>query len=242
MRTKRYVPGGLSLVLILWLGVAMATEATKADKPIKVMQIWFEQSEAGIQPYVTRLLVTNHFLRFDDGVDDGNFVLFDRHSREVHNFNHEDRSHILIRPQPLSPVDFEMDYRVTSNVLDKAPRINGNSPVEHRFYADNQLCKTSVNVDGLLPDAVDALMDFEMAVAAQGLQTLDLVPAAMQSACFMANNYLHVIDYLKPGFPLSVSDNQGRQKRLLRFEEVEKPLQLFQLAEDYRVFYPTLND
>lgn len=230
---------GLLGVFSLPLSVSIADGKTAPT--IQVMQVLFEQGEAGIESYVSRLLASEQFLRFDDGADDGDFVLFDRRNREVHNFNHEDRSHIVIKPQTQNEITFEMDYRVEKKSLTDAPKITGEIPVEHRFYADDRLCRTSINVQGLLPDLRRAMIDFETVIAAQGHQTLDRLPAAMKTGCFMANNYLKVSNYLEPGFPILLNDDQGRYKRLLSFETIEKPLQLFQQPPDYRVFYPTLS-
>jgi len=208
--------------------------------PVMMTEVLFEQQEPGIEPYIIRMLVTGKFLRLDDGNDQDplGYILYDRISHEIHNFNHDDKSHLLMKPLVSPVIDFKLDFRQEKKVLEQAPRIKGEAPVETTFYADGQLCKTSINVSGLLPDVTAALKDYEQALVEQNKQTLTEIPSAVRTPCYMSNNYLHASDYLKAGFPLHVIDDQGQQRRLLKFGEVSKPLNLLQQIQGYRLYYP----
>ena len=89
-----------------------------------------------------------------------------------------------------------------------------------------------------LPEVTLTLIDYEQAIVQQNNQTLSRIPNNVRSSCYMANNYLHASDYLKVGFPLFVSDDQGRQKKLLGFRQLKKHHSIMLQPEGYSVYYP----
>jgi len=209
-----------------------------AEAELMLTEVLLEEIEPGIEPYQSRLLLGKKFLRLDDANDRGDFVLFDRQTHEIHSFNHEEQSHLVMKPLTAEAVDFTLDFKVERQPLLDAPRVNGESPVRHEYFADNQLCKMSVNVAGLLPEITRVLIDYEQAIVAQNQQTLSQIPDNVRSSCYMANNYLYASDYLKAGFPLFVSDDRGRQKKLLSFRQLNKPASIMKKPEGYSLYYP----
>ena len=205
---------------------------------LDITEIIFEEIEPGIEPFKSRLLLGEFFLRLDDDDDQGDFLLFDRKTHEVHSFNHEEKSHLIMKPLTAKAMDFKVDFKVEQNKLQGAPKVNGTSAVQHLFYADGQLCKKSINVPDFFPEVTLTLIDYEQAIVQQNNQTLSRIPNNVRSSCYMANNYLHASDYLKVGFPLFVSDDQGRQKKLLGFRQLKKHHSIMLQPEGYSVYYP----
>jgi hypothetical protein len=220
--------------ILLFLGVAPVL----AQSEVLVMEVVIQESEPGIGNFISRLLLSKDFLRLDDGKDEGDFTLFNRKSHEIHSFNHEDKSHLIMKPIAPRETGFKLDYKVTDKVLKDAPTVAGVAPMQHQYFADTHLCKQSINVKGLLPEVTQALIDYEQAIMAQNSQTYDRIPSSVRSSCYMANNYLHVSDYLQSGFPLFVRDDLGRQKQLMSFQQLAMPASLFQQIEGYTIFYP----
>mgnify|MGYP000019413978 FL=1 len=224
---------GLRSVISLLLVSVMSPLAAQE---IEVMQLRFEHSEPGVGVFQSRLLMNERYLRLDNGFDYDDFMLFDRRSRQIHSVNHESRLLVILQPSGPKPVEFEMDFRVEQKPLQDAPAIGGQKAMEYRFFADDELCKTSVNVAGMLPQVRQALIDYRQVRQDQDTHNIAQLPLELKTACYMANNILHSIDHLQPGFPIMVSDDQGRQQRLLDFKQVTKPAQIFELPEDYRNF------
>jgi len=209
-----------------------------ADQELVLTEVLFEEIEPGIEPYQSRLLLGKKYLRLDDANDRGDFVLFDRQTHEIHSFNHEEQSHLVMKPLARQIVDFTIDFKVERQSLHDAPKVNGVSAVQYQYFADKQLCKMSVNVAGLLPEINRVLIDYEQAKVEQNKQTLSQIPDNVRSSCYMANNYLHASDYLKSGFPMFVSDDRGRQKKLLSFRQLNKPASIMKKPEGYSLYYP----
>ncbi len=209
-----------------------------AENELVLTEVLIQEIEPGIEPFKTRLLLGKKYLRLDDAHDQSDFVLFDRDTHEIHSFNHEEQSHLVMKPLAVDAIDFTLDFNIERKPLLDAPKVSGESPVQHQYFADKQLCKMSVNVAGLLPEVTRVLIDYEQAIVAQNQQTLSRIPGNVRSSCYMANNYLHVSDYLQAGFPLFVSDDQGRQKKLLGFSQLNKPASIMEMPEGYSLFYP----
>lgn len=205
-------------------------------------EIIFEEIEPGLDPFTSRLLLGANFLRLDDGSDRGDFILFDRNSHEIHSFNHEDKLHLVMKSLSGLALDFKLDFKVEKKELLDAPDVQGVKPVQHHFYADGRLCKKSINVSGLLPELAQVLVDYEQTIVKQNNQTFSEIPASVRSSCYVANNYLHASDYLKVGFPLFVIDDQGRQKKLLDFQQIIKSHSIMEQPDDYSVYYPNASN
>ncbi len=227
------------IMTLLWSESAISEVQPKSGaQQITVTEIIYQQEEPGLEPYKSRILLGDRQLRLDDGNDRGDFVLFDLNSHEIHGFNHEDQSHLIMKPLPFSEIDFNLEFTVEKKILLDAPKIQGITPVEYSYFADHKLCKQSVNVKGFLPAVRRALLDYEQTIVEQNKQTLSGIPASIRSSCYMANNYLHASDYLLEGFPLFVKDDQGREKKLLSFQQLTKPAEIMQQPENYEIYYP----
>jgi hypothetical protein len=203
-----------------------------------VIEVFFQESEPGVEPYVSRYLLSDRYLRLDDGTDNGDFILFDLEQKVIHSFQHGERTHIKISPAQPEAVDFQLDFDIEQRTLTEAPKINGESAVEYRLLANGELCKKVVSVQNLMPEFVAALKGYEKLLANQASLTLSQVPEEYRTGCYMANNYLHSEDYLQGGFPLSIEDDRGRSRKLLDFSRTSKPGQLFALPQGYQLYKP----
>jgi hypothetical protein len=206
---------------------------------IPMTQLIFEELEPGIEPYTTRLLMNKRYLRLDDGSDAGDFVLFDRVKGEIYNIDHQDRSMIAFQRTAPIGLDRPASFIVERAALENAPQVGDMRAVEHRFIAEGRLCKTSINFNGLLPDAARALTQYQYVLMQQNQKTFSAIPDNVKTPCYLANNYFQQSAELKVGFPVLVRDYQGREKRLLDFAEINKSSRLFDRPEGYRVYYPT---
>ncbi len=225
------------LLSALWLVIPMPSAAAE-EGTIPVTELIFEESEPGVKPYRSRMLLSRDGLRLDDGSDDGDFILFDRNTREIHSFNRDDRTEMVIPPRQVAPVDFELRYEQSAQPLEDAPKVAGKTPVEHHYRADGKLCRRSVNAPGLLPEFTAVLRDYEQQLAEQGKQTLARMPADVRESCYMSNNLIHPVDYYEGGFPLFVIDDHQRSRRLVGYRETEVPQRRMQPLRGYRRYSP----
>ncbi len=205
---------------------------------LQLKEVIFVESESGLEPFQTRLLLGDDYLRLDDGDDYGDFVLFDLKTHWIHSYNHEDRTHILVKPKIVEDITSDIHWYVERQELTDAPMLGGKIPIQHSFYANAQLCSQSMNAKGFLSEVSKVLIDYYRVLEDQNKQTVNHIPEAIKTDCYMANHYLFSTEYLKKGFPLYMVDYQGHEKKLLSYRDLEKPKIIMQHPENYSTYNP----
>jgi hypothetical protein len=187
---------------------------------VEVIMLRFDEQESGTDMYPVRMLISDTDMRFDDGRDDGDFVLMNRKSRSLFSVNHEEQTILVVEyraagielPQP-------PELTVTEQMDDAAPRIMGRKTVSRDYLADGELCLQVVAVPGLLEAAVDAMREYAGVLAERQKNTLESVPDFMRTPCFFAR-YIHApAQYLENGLPIQERDATGYRRTLVDFDE-----------------------
>lgn len=226
-------------LVVTWLGgLTSATLlhtalADTAQIPATLL-LWQEQ-EAGVAPYQSRMLVTDHYLRSDDGRDDADFMLFDRKSQRIYSVAHAQHSILVIDagrvpasagPRPSVEVLLQPDP--------EAPKIGGRTVSHFQLYTGRQECLQATIVPGLLPEAVAAMREMQTVLAGRQYRDMDKTPEEYRTACFLVN-YVYDIDrHLQAGMPIRELREDGRQRVLLDYRtgETVSP-DLFRLPQGY---------
>ena len=103
------------------------------------IELQFSEQEAGVEPYKTRMIITDDFLRIDDGPDNKDFILLDRKARKISSISYDNQRifEIPFREVTLEkPTDLVWEYKAI-NATD-APTIDGIVPTGHSFSANQQ--------------------------------------------------------------------------------------------------------
>ncbi len=213
-------------------GVVLNVAAEVALVPATLL-LWQEQ-ETGIDPYPSRMLVTEHFIRSDDGQDDGNFILFDRLSRKIYSVSHEQRTILVIEAEKMSDTSGAPPIKELLQPDPEAPKIDGR-PVSHfQLYSGDQECLQATVVPSLMPGVVAAMRDMQAVLAARQYRDLDKTPEDYRTPCYLAN-YIYAIDWhLQAGFPIMEVRQDGWQRALLDYRSAHSVApELFILPKGY---------
>lgn len=221
-------------VLII-TGSMLLLPAKVAAERVSATEIWFTEKEPATATYAVRMLVTEKYLRIDDGADAGDFVLLDRSARIIYSLSHEDRSILVI---PARPVDrkepTEHHHRTERVPLDDSPSITGKEVTLYRLYTDDKVCVEVAAAESLLPEAVSALSEFHSLLAGEHAAVALRTPEDLMSACDLTDNVFRPRRYLQFGFPVTVRFSNGRERLLNRYGVREVDESLFDLPPDYR--------
>ncbi len=205
----------------------------------KVAKIIFVEEEKGIDPYNVRLIVSDNFLRFDDGEFSSGYILYNRKTKIIYNVNDDDKTIMEIHPKRksvVSPIKLKNKDIKVATLID-APKIANNTPIKYDFYTNENLCLGIVSVENLLPMATKALQEFQQALADDSTYTLDNIPADMYDACALSMNTFSAARHLKYGFPIQAWTPKGYSRSLISFDEDFKDSdKLFLLPVQYRSF------
>jgi len=111
--------------------------------------LWYLEQETGIPPYKVRYLVTEHFMRSDEGSGEGGYALFDRKTRQVYSVVPEDWIVLRIDGQGQVPDIFRyLDVKIKQCVDAKVLWVADKVLVIVELTAGGELCYFAVVVSG----------------------------------------------------------------------------------------------
>ncbi len=202
--------------------------------------LWYLEQEAGNEPWKVRYIITDRYLRSDQGDDSVDFVLLDRRKKQIYNVVEESRTILDIdgkgeigkRPENLA-------IEVRRSHDSKAPTLEGRDPLTLELRADGAVCNSSVVVEGILNDARKAFETFADVLAVQQQRSKDNTPAEYVTPCFQAR-YLYAADFdVAIGLPVLTWRPDGARRQLLHYQrDVPVDEALFQLPESYEHYQP----
>ncbi len=189
----------------------------------------------------TRAIVTQKFLRIDDGDDAGDFLLFDRARRVIYVTNSLDKRILVIKARAAEltpPTPFEQRVEKSQ---ESYPNVAGRKVIHYRLFTNGEKCFDVYAAAGLLTDAQQALREYRMTLAGEQAVTAKFTPPEFQSACDLANNVFLPARHLEYGFPVRQQDLTGARRQLLDYKTgLDVAPSLFELPPGYRRF--TLGD
>ena len=241
---KTIIISGVSLVLItmLLLGCNQQQDATEQKTLVPesgVTLLNFVEQERGVEPYPTRLIVTEQFLRFDDGEDSADFVLLDRNKDVIYSVNSSEGTVMAVHKKKIEiqpPFKLELTHEQLDD-LKGAPDIEGIQPRHILFSANSEQCYEVIAVPGLLPDVVTALQEFTDLLASDSKVTFNTLPADLQKPCDISMNTFAAGRHLAFGFPIQEWSANGSGRALVDYQlDYEPDESMFILPADYNHF------
>lgn len=193
----------LTAVFLFAAAMAMADD--------KVLEVTYMDQEPNRGGYVTRYLVSEHFLRMDFGQDGDDFVLYDRRVKRIFNINHAQREALVIDYEAVTypkPKDWEVE---------EDTRQNSDGKRRFELSVDGTVCSRIVAMEKLAPDAALAMAEFAEALAATQAATYQATPADQQRPCDLARFVLEPRRWYQYGVPVDEVHTNGLSRRLLNY-------------------------
>lgn len=211
--------------------------ACAAAQAADMIELRYQDSEGGAPAYQTRILVTERYLRMDDGNDSADFVLFDRKTGKVSNVMHERKMLMALQHKKL-PQQPAHAYRMERKVT---PVRAGTVRVQ--VLADGRLCSETVAAARLYPDAARALAEYKAALAYTQWVTYRNTPAELRQDCDLVHHVWQSGMALSQGLPIEEHDYSGRIRQYVGGETRKLKPELFELPKNYESFsLPDINE
>ncbi|MES9968798.1 MAG: hypothetical protein ABW092_02115 [Candidatus Thiodiazotropha sp.] len=229
--------GRLIRVCLTWivlLSVLVPQKEMLADES-RAGLLKFAVQEANGNQVTRRLLVTPKMLRIEQLGQDKGYILYDREAMTIYSVTPEERSILVIQPQPESVQPPQgMRLKVERLADFDGPAIGGNKPQHWRLIVNDTTCRNVILVPGLMLDALKAYGDYLALLANQHYLSLGAIPDEYRDSC---DDAIHVFApdlLLKKGLPIRVWDQLGNRERLLDYaSRYQVSSSLFQLPADY---------
>jgi hypothetical protein len=236
---NNYGPAWLAAVLLIMVtGTGAVVVADEPATQLDATVLWYEEQEAGTDVYPVRMLVTDAYLRIDDGTNGGDFVLLDRRTRTIYSVSHEEQSTMEMTYQS-ARTELPDNLALTEDVQtdDQAPAIAGKKPRHVRLLANGSSCYEAVIVPGLLKEATAALVQYARTLGARQLNALQEVPADIQTPCYLARYAFAPERHYLLGFPVQEWDGAGYRRALVNYSEANRvAASLFEVPASYQLY------
>lgn len=201
--------------------------------------VWYSEQETGTEPEKVRYIVTDKFMRLDNGGSEQGFVLLDRQQKKIFNVVPETQTILVIdgnSPLPSAPGTFII--RESESAAPRAPRLHGKAIHEIHVSSDTELCYSAMVAPGLHDDVRQAQLEFKQVLAVQQSRVLDRTPRSMRSNCFMIQYLYAPARHLHTGLPVREWSEDGKRRQLLDFQTTLVESSLFELPTGYRQYSP----
>ena len=217
-------------ILTLTALISWSAGAAAAQTALLVYQVW----EQGIEPYISRIMVTEDHVRLDEGSDSGDFTLFDRGQEILYNVQVEDRSVLVMNAEV--PAEDESPGLILGHEVEAdegAPKVAGVQPKQVRLFANGELCSEMVVIEGVMEEALEGLRELKLNLARIQAATLEATPLDMRTPCDLAAHLYAPERSLEFGLPLQ-ERSTGRSQSLVDFAaDYEVDEALFRLPQGF---------
>ena len=134
-------------IVMTLLLFASAASASAQQASLLVYRVW----EEGIDPYISRILVTPDYLRLDEGEGSDGFTLFDRQQEIIYSVSLEERSVLVIDHTDMVPGDNDgliLDEEVVEEAVTEA-QFEGMVNVDYSGWVQDAAPPVSPQLDTL---------------------------------------------------------------------------------------------
>lgn len=214
---------------------ACSSDENQQALPADLM-LMYQETEPGIDAYMTRVLVNKDYMRLDEGGDQTNYTLYDRKENIIYTISHEEKTIMQVKP-------LKSDNKITRKLVMDAkkikdkdiPLINGQQPIHYELKVNDTVCTEVFVIDGIHKEAVEAMQEFNRLLASVHLKNMENTPDAMQDDCFLAHHILSPSRSMQFGFPILEQSANGMSRLLVDFDSHFNVAEgVYDLPEGYR--------
>lgn len=223
-----------------WVALAgvLLAACSRVPAPTALSLSFTESGPEGERP--VHMLVTGDHLRIEDGDAATGFILFDRRARTVYSVSHVDKTVLVVHTAPVTLAAPKRFRNTAAREAESLPPVDGRPVAHYRLLTNGERCAEVYAADGLLPEAVAALREYHLALAAVQAEGQARMPAAFQSVCDLAEFVFLPARHLDFGFPIRQVNRAGVTRQLVDYR-TGAPVEatLFEVPKDYRQITPS---
>jgi len=226
--------------LLLFACSSIATKSVKQqEKEIKPANAGYLIMFSEMRPHEpeasVRMVITDHFLRIDEGPNSEDFILFDRQKKSIFNVVKEDKSILTIKPgktnvEPTFPLRWIIESQ-TSQALMRSQNNNDTAATHYLYYLNDEPCYNLVTINNQLVETLDAMREYNDVLANELKSNYHEMQGQQ---CHEAINIFDPNIRLQYGFPLREWSAYGYQRFLVDFKkDIIFPESMFELPKNY---------
>lgn len=222
------------VVALMLLGLSGGVSAGQ----VSAVVLSFLENEQGTDAYRTRTIVTDRYIRMDDGEDSGDYLIFDREKNFISSVTHEDETVFEIPFREVDSQTAPMEFRRRESLMpdNSAPPVGGQVPQSMQLYVNDKRCYEAVVVPGLFDDVVEGLRSFKQVLAGEQAKILAQLPYEAMDGCDLALHTFYPQWSLSSGLAIQEWDESLQKGRMLIDMQADVALDsnLFELPDHYK--------
>ena len=245
MRSFNIIKSVIVLFIILFL-LACTFKSTKPNPSANTVKkpenagymLMFSEMRPFEPESSVRMIITDDFLRIDEGPKSVDFILFNRKTKSIFNVVKDDESIMLIKPteknvEPPFPLRWVIKSE-TSQALMRTQNSNEAAATHYSYRLNDKPCYNLVTINNHLVETLDAMREYNLVLANE----LKSNYREMQGQeCPEAMSIFEPNLRYQYGFPLREWSVYGYQRFLVDFQkDVIFPKSLFVLPKKYKIF------
>lgn len=237
-----FVPNLLTLPVIFALSCSAMAES-KSDKSEEKLldgyQLLYVEREPGVDDYDVTMLISDRYIRVDDGADKSGFIVYDDKEKIIYSVSHTDQSVLVINQHTFSAADAPVKAEVEYLQLADAPTVSGKEIYNYRVHVADEAEDTCLEVqlvENILPDARALLQNFQTVIAGQQVMLTDNKISEAQTGCYFLDQIYNTGAYYEKGLPIQEWHSNERSKILTSYIRVHVETDKFIIPEKYKKF------
>jgi hypothetical protein len=203
-------------------------------------ELVYDEKEQGADPYQTRLIVTDRYLRIDDLSDTSGYILFDNKAKKIYSVSDFDKSTYVIEDNVYQRPPVDPNLATEEKLLHDAPKVADTIVHDYQVIykaADKKnLCTHIQYVPGLLPSVGKMMHAYQQIISGNEVKTLARIPVEYQTPCMLSDQVYNQGDYYIKGLVIMEWHSNGKQRYLENYKPVQVDAGLFELPKGYRQF------
>jgi len=221
------------IILSLFLLNTNLHAAEKLDATVFI----YDEKEAGTEVSNVRYILTDDFMRIDEGKAEDDFLLYDVKKNILYNINHEDKTIMFIESQT-----WTMPQNIGRQVIDKklpdAPKIAGKAVAQYHLIAHEKICAEVQYIPDIYKSERVILSRYQYLLSGQLVSSLNNTPKEMQTDCMLVDRVYRSGNLYNKGLPIQEQHENGYIKILVSFSKQKIDKNLFVLPDAYEKYQP----
>ena len=237
-----FVPNLFTPVVIFALSFSASAEL-KSDKPEEKLldgyQLLYVEREPGVDDYDVTMLISDRYIRVDDGNDKSGFIVYDDKEKTIYSVSNVEESVLVIKEHTFSESDSPVNAEVEYLQLADAPTVSGKEIYNYRVHIEDEedvTCLEVQLVENILPDARVLLQNYQAVISGQQVKLTDNKISEEQTACYFVDQIYNKGTYYEKGLPIQEWHSNERSKILASYKRVHVDTDKFIIPEKYRRF------
>lgn len=192
--------------------------------------LMFTETLPGKEARDRRMIITDRYVRVDDGQQGGTFELFNRNTKALTKVSADGEAVLTLAEKVGHGSSASLHWTIfsqESHVVMRSPDSEKNPAMHYRFYLDSEPCFNVVTIDQHLLGAAEAMREYNQVVADHLKKSYQMVE---NQQCRDALMVFSPNVRLQQGFPLREWSSYGYRRFLIDYKkDVIFPDTLFKL-------------